>query len=400
MNKTAKQSSMLVCILACLVAFGPLSIDMYLPSLPAIATGLHASNSSIKQTITVFLIGFSLGMLVYGPLSDHYGRRKLLLTGIVLYLLATIACIWAQSADALLIARFLQALGGASASVLARAIVRDVYDIKDAAKILSWMQIITMVATISAPILGSWLVMLWGWRAIFVFLFLFALMCLIVFSKQVPETLLPEKRSPSIKAVFYAYFQIGTSKEGLAYILCMGMAFAGMFVYITASPFVYIKHFGVSAEQYAYLFGLNIFGIMLMTFVNASVVTRFGPQRMIQFGASILLLASLALLVMGNTGWGGLWGIVVGLWFFVAMTGSLSANCIALLMGLFSKQAGAAAGLAVAMQFGLGALFSFLVSQFKVTSPEPMVGLMALAAVIGFMSMLVTRAQYLKHQYA
>ncbi len=390
---TVKQSGYLVVILACLVAFGPLSIDMYLPSLPSIAQDLATSHGEIKLTITVFLIGFSVGMLIYGPLSDHYGRRKLLLVGMVLYLVATVACIVAKSSAFLLIARLLQALGGASASVLARAMVRDVYPVKDAAKILSWMQIITMVATLLAPIVGSFLVDHWGWRAIFVFLFIFALLCFLVVGKQVPETLPVERRLASVKSVFYSYWHIATHKTALAYILCMGMAFAGMFVYITASPFVYIQYFGVSTQQYAYLFGFNIFGIMVMTVTNANLVGRIGPQRMIQFCATVLFLAGLALFLMGLTGFGGLWGIVLGLWFFVAMTGSLSANCIAQLMAIFSKQAGAAAGLAVASQFGLGALLSFLVSQFHTVSPWPMVSFMAGAATICFLAMLWTRSR-------
>lgn len=385
-----KPSNYIVLILACLVAFGPLSIDMYLPALPAISDSLSASAGSVKQTITIFLVGFSIGMLIYGPLSDRYGRRKLLISGIIIYLLATVGAIFAPNVEVLLGSRLLQALGGASASVLARAIVRDLYELKDAAKILSWMQIITMIATLIAPILGSVLMAYLGWQSIFVFLFLFALLCFFMYSINISETLEEEWRLPSIKHVFQSYFKIATSAQGLAYILCMSSAFAGMFVYITASPFVFIEHFGLSAQQYAYLFAANIFGIMIMTFINASFVSRVGPQNMIQFSATILCLASIALLVFGITN-GGMWSIMLGIWFFVAMTGSLNANCIASLMGIFSKQAGAAAGLAIASQFGLGALMSWLVSQFTAVEAWPMTTLMGAMGVLCFICMLCTR---------
>ncbi len=384
-----KPSKYVVLILASLVAFGPLSIDMYLPALPEIAGNLAASADAIQQTITVFLIGFSIGMLIYGPLSDHFGRKKLLMSGIVIYLLATLGCIFAPTAEFLLGSRLLQALGGASASVLARAIVRDLYAVKDAAKILSWMQIITMIATLIAPILGSTLMTNFGWQSIFIFLFIFAAVCFVAYGTQVPETLEPERRLPNIMSVFKSYWQIALNPKGLAYILCMGSAFAGMFVYITASPFVFIEHFGLSGHQYAYLFAANIFGIMMMTFANAFFVGRVGPQKMIQFSASVLFCAAMLLLVLGFND-AGMWSIMFGIWLFIAMTGSLNANCIASLMGRFPKQAGAAAGLAIAFQFGFGAVMSWGVTHFKVIEPWPMTTLMGIMGAICFVSMICT----------
>ena len=386
---TVKPSKYIVLILASLVAFGPLSIDMYLPALPMIADKLSASSASVQQTITVFLIGFSIGMLIYGPLSDHYGRRKLLISGIIIYLIATIGAILAPTVEFLLASRLLQALGGASASVLARAIVRDLYAVKDSAKILSWMQIITMIATIIAPILGSILMGLFGWPSIFIFLFFFAALALAMYCMNLSETLEPERRLASMKDVFLSYFQIATNPKGIAYILCMGSAFSAMFIYITASPFVFIEYFGLSEFQYAILFSTNIFGIMTMTSINAFFVGRVGPQRMIQVGTSILFLASIFLLIMGWLG-NSMWLLMGGIWIFIAMTGSLNANCIASLMGFFSKQAGAAAGLAIAFQFGIGALMSFVVSSFGLIEPWPMTTLMAIMGTISFVSMIWT----------
>lgn len=387
------QSLGFIILLAALVAFGPLSIDMYLPSLTEITKDLSADIRDIKQTVTLFLIGFSIGMFFYGPLSDRFGRRKLLFTGIIIYIMATIGCIFATNGTELFIARLFQALGGASASVLARAIVRDRYSVQDSARILSWMHTITMIATLIAPILGSYLAEFLGWRSIFVFLLIFAGTTAFISFVSIKETLPEEMRIKSLSQALVSYFDILKNRRAIGYINCMGMAFAGMFVYITASPFVYIDHFGVTSQHYALLFGLNIFSIMAMTIFNAKKVRTLDPQKMIVFGAVMVFGSSLFLLITNLIMIDiPLSLVVLGLFFFVGMTGLLSANCIAKLMGLFpKKQAGAAAGLAISVQFGLGGILSFIVSQSKSVSPTGMIGLIACCGLLSFLSMIMTK---------
>ncbi|MEG2042895.1 MAG: MFS transporter, partial [Hafnia sp.] len=169
----------IIVLLSALVAFGPLSIDMYLPSLPLIAQDLQTQVSEVQQTITLFLIGFSAGMLVYGPLSDRFGRKKLLLIGMVIYILATLGCVFSSQIEQLQLFRLLQAIGGASASVLSRALVRDLFSNAEIPKILSLMHIITIMATLAAPVLGAMIAEHFSWNAIFIFLFIYALLCLI-----------------------------------------------------------------------------------------------------------------------------------------------------------------------------------------------------------------------------
>lgn len=382
----------LIIILAGLVAFGPLSIDMYLPSLTAITEDLGASISSIKQTITFFLFGFSFGMFFYGPLSDHYGRRNLLLIGIVIYLIATIGTIFAHSGQSLFSWRLLQALGGASASVIARAIVRDLFAVQDSAKVLSVMHVITMIATLISPIIGSYLSAYFGWRSIFIFLFVFALIVFLACLFKLKESLPSVQRSRSVFSALKSYLDILNNRRAMGYIGSMSMTFAGMFVYITASPFVYMEHFGVSPQMYAYLFGLNIFAIMLMAIFNARYVKKIGPQKMIITGTVLALLSS-SLMVMLDLFNGGvsLIAMIAGLFIFVGMTGQLSANCIAMAMSLFPKEkAGAAAGLAVSLQFCLGGILSLFVSQSVSTTPGPMLTYICIAGLLAFMSMLFT----------
>ena len=294
----------LIVLLAALVGFGPLSIDMYLPSLPLIASSLEASEGRVQLSISLFLAGFSMGMLFYGPLSDRYGRRRLLLGGIVLYIFASLGCALAASVEQLLLWRVLQAFGGAAASVLGRVIVRDLFPLNDAARVLSLMQQVTMIATLLAPILGSYLILLEGWRAVFIFLLVFAGVCLVLVLWRIPETHPLVARGTSVLNAFRAYGEIARQPQALGYILCMGLAFGGMFAFITASPFVYIQYFGVSAQHYAWLFALNIAGIMIMSFINARMVGRLGAQRMVCLGAAVALLSGLALLAVTAGGRG------------------------------------------------------------------------------------------------
>ncbi|MDU9394747.1 Bcr/CflA family multidrug efflux MFS transporter [Pseudomonas japonica] len=371
----------LIVLLAALVAFAPLSIDTYLPSLPAIASDLGADAAHVQLTISLFLAGLCLGMLVYGPLSDRYGRRPLLLGGMGLYLLATVGCMFAGSVEQLVAWRFFQALGGAAASVLARAIVRDLFPLGEAAKVLSLMHLVTMLATLVAPLLGSLLMDLSGWRTVFLALLLFCAICLLASAWKISETHAPEQRGESLGKVFLAYWQIARQPLALGYILCMGLAFGGMFAFITASPFVYMEYFGVSPRGYAWLFGLNIAGIIVMTLINARFVGRLGPLRMLALGASLAGVAALGLLAAGLGGWGGLALIVAWVVLYVSVTGLLGANCVASLLALYPRQAGAAAGLAVACQFALGAGFSATVSALADGTPRPMCLTLAVAGL-------------------
>ncbi|GAA0691277.1 Bcr/CflA family multidrug efflux MFS transporter [Marinobacterium maritimum] len=382
----------LIVLLAALVAFGPLSIDMYLPSLPLIAEDLQAPESSIQLTISAFLVGLFIGMLFYGPLSDKFGRRGLLLGGIGLYLIASIGCILANSAEWLIAARFVQALGGAAASVLARAIVRDLFPLNEAARVLSLMHLVTMIATLIAPLLGGYLILISGWRSLFMVLFAFAAIMLLFSAWKIPETHHGDSRKASILAVFKAYLHIGVQPVALGYILCMALSFAGMFAYITASPFVYIDYFGVAPQHFAWLFSLNIGGIIVLVSLNARYVGKLGTQKLLIAGAALAAISGLVLILAGVSGLGGLPLIVAGLLGYVSVTGVMGANCMASLLSRYPEQAGAAAGLAVACQFGLGALASSVTSALHDGSPLPMTLIIGLTGVGSLLALSLTRS--------
>lgn len=377
-NERLDPAGRTIVLLGALVAFGPLSIDTYLPSLPAIALALHATEAAVQLTISAFLVGFCSGMLVYGPLSDRYGRRPVLLGGIALYVLATLACALADDVGHLVALRALQAFGGGAAAVLARAIVRDIFPPLRVAPVLSLMQLVTMVAPLLAPILGGYLMLAAGWRAIFFALAAFGAWCFVAVWLRVPETHLPHARTGGgLGHAFRGYAAALRDPATLGYLLSSGACFVGLFAYITASPFVYIHHFGVPPQYYGYLFGLNVVGIIIGSSINARVVGRLGPDRMLRIGTSIAALAGLVLSALAISGRGGLMGVVLPLVFYVGVIGLVAANAVARLFALHPERAGAISALAGAIQFGCGTLGSLVVGHFPDGGP------LAMCATIG-----------------
>jgi MFS transporter, DHA1 family, multidrug resistance protein len=370
----------LILLLGALAACGPISIDMYLPSLPAITQAFNVTASAAQGTLTSFMIGFSVGMLVYGPLSDAYGRRPVLLGGVILYVAATLACALAPGVGMLVVVRFVQALGAGAASVLARAIARDAHAPHEAAKVLSLLAIVTSCGPLVAPLIGGQLLLLGSWRFVFAVLTLYGLVSLVAIIYRVGETWPAEKRAKAaLRSSFNAYRHMLADPVVWGHTLCGGMAFAAMFAYITATPFVYINYFHVAPQHYGFLFGMNIVGIMLGNFANTRLVHRLGALKIISMAATVALLGALALGVVGLTGWGGLFAVAAALFFVVGVVGVLSADCTTEIMHRYPNNTGAAAALFGAAQLALGALSSLAVGLLQDPSGSPR----AMAIVIG-----------------
>lgn len=387
-NSTHSHSKALIILLSALVAFGPLSIDMYLPSLPSIALDLSTNVAAVQKTITIFLVGFSIGMLVYGPLSDRYGRKRLLMIGMVIYVLATLGCIFASQIEHLQIFRLLQALGGASASVLSRALVRDLFSNVEIPKILSLMHIITMIATLVAPIAGALIVEYFHWSGIFVFLLVYSIFCMCWSQAGIPVP----KPTHAPTGILHNYKAVLSHRQAWGFMLSNSFSFGAMFAYITASSFVFIHYYGFTPQQYAYLFAGNIFSIIIFTAINGRLLKRFGAYKLLKAMAMISCSAGLYLAIITVLKLESPWYLIAGLAVFVGVTGSIGANSMANLLKLLPQQAGTASGLSVSMQFAMGGVLSYVVSLFFVDNhPAPMSWVICIGSILCLLSLVLTR---------
>ncbi|HKI97932.1 MAG TPA: Bcr/CflA family multidrug efflux MFS transporter [bacterium] len=373
----------LIALLGALAAFGPMSIDMYLPSLPTIAQDFGVPVSEVQLTLSAFFLGFAIGQLTYGTLSDRFGRRPVLITGIAFYIFTSALCAASAGVGTMAAARLVQALGGGAASVISRAIVRDLFGGNQAARVMSLMVMVTGLAPLGAPLLGGQVLLWLGWRAIFWVLAAFGTACLLAVLRGVPETNPPERRRPlRLGAMLGGYWEVLRNRQALGTILAGAMAFAGMFAYISGTPFVYIELYGISPQLYGFLFGLNIVGMMIGAYCNSRLVMHLGSGFMLGVGTVLICAAGLALLACAWSGVGGLLGIVVPLFFYVGSLNLISANAVSRTLQHFPRIAGTAAALYGATQFGFGAFSGALVGLLYNGTAVPMAAVIACAGVL------------------
>lgn len=362
---------LLLPILGALAAIGAVAIDMYLPALPAIAAGLNATPAATQSTLGAFFVGFGLGQLIYGPLTDRFGRKAPLLGGLGVFLLASIGCALSTSIEQLIVWRFVQALGGCASAVIGRAVVRDLYEADAVARIMSLVILIMTAAPLVAPLIGGYTLVWLGWRAIFWVLTGFGLLCLLAVVLRLPETHPPERRRMVGAGRLLAdYASLLRHRPTRGYLLCGGCAFAGMFTYISATPFVYIEVFAVAPEHYGWLFGLNVAGVMLASYLNSRFVVRLGTDRMLNIG--VLIMAGAGLLLLLASTLDRLLALIPPLFLFVGMIGIVATNAAAGAMRRFPELAGTASGLFGAVQFALGALAGGLAGYVYDGSATPM----------------------------
>lgn len=368
----------LIAVLGFLSAVTPLSIDMYLPSLPTLAGELGTTSSMAQISVSTFFFGLALGQLLYGPLSDRFGRRPALALGFGLYLVASLACALTRSIEMLIVARAVQGLGAAASPSAGRAIIRDHWSGNAAARAMSFVMMVMSVAPLVAPLLGGQVLAWLGWRAIFWILAGFAVAALGMVALALPETNGPVRRGDvRMGAVYRIYGQVLADPRALAWLVCGGLVSASMFAYITSAPFLYIELFGVDPQLFGFYFGLNIIGMVLGNLVNGRLVSRFGYRRMMEAGTLVLLLASVALALATGAGFGSLPVMVACLFFAVGVVAMASANAVTGLLDLYPRHAGACSALFGLAQYGLGALAGFAAGAFYTRTPLAMAWIMA-----------------------
>lgn len=364
----------LIFVLGVLTAFGPLSIDMYLPSLPLIGAAFHTSAARVQLTLATFMFGMGVGQLLYGPLSDRYGRRPPLLAGVLLYCLSSLGCALAPSIELLIGLRFLQALGGAAGPVIARAVVRDLFSGLEIARVLSIMTLVMGAAPILAPVLGGAVLAAAGWRAIFFVLTGLGALALALAFLNVPRMQL----QPSTARLHQSVLLLLRDRRFVTSALAGSFAQVTLFAYISSAPFVFMTLLHVDAHGFALLFGMNATGFIAATQCNRLLLRRFSIAG-IALGAALWLCAAHALLLCVVHFWfGSTLPFAAALFTCVIGLGLVFPNVTALALERHAQNAGLASSLLGALQFGSGAVAAALVADGH--SARPMVWMMSAGA--------------------
>jgi MFS transporter, DHA1 family, multidrug resistance protein len=367
-----------------LSAIAPLSIDIYLPALPMLRSALAASEAQTLFTLSAFFIGFGAGQLLLGPVSDRFGRKRPLLAGLVLYIVASIGCALATSMSTIVLWRFLQAAGGSAVPMIVQSMVRDLYNRNESARVLSLNLLVTASAPIVAPLIGGQVLLWFDWRAVFWVLVAFGVVAFLA-ALLLPETLEPSRRNQARPlAMLLGYVALLRTPRYVGYVACSTSYFFCLFAFIAGSPFVYIEHFHVPPQYYGFLFGVNMIGMIAASYVNSRIVVRYGADRLLRLACGVGAAGSVVLLATGASGLGAIVGLALPLFLVLSLLTTVASNAVSGALAVAQNRAGAGAALAGALQFGAGALVSALTGALADGTPRPMLMIICAGAVLSF----------------
>lgn len=379
-------------LLTALVGLGPISTDLYLPSLPALARSLSSGVEPVQLTLSLFLVGFALAQLFYGPMSDRFGRRPMLLFGLALYVVASIACALATSIAMLIVARVVQAVGACAGPVVCRAVVRDVHGHgprgrEGAARILAYMSTAMALAPALGPILGGFLETWFGWRANFVALTVYGAAGLLAALAMLPETnAAPDPHAVRVRRMLATYAGLLTHRAYPGFVLCCAFAYSGIFAFISGSSYVFVDHFGLPPNLYGFCFAAIVVGYMIGTVLAGRLTRRLGVERMVRLGAVTAAAGGAVLVALAFGGIDTIAAVLAPMVLFMAGTGLLLPNAMAGAIGPFPSAAGAASALLGFTQMTVAAAIGVGISLVHDGTPLPMVGAIALAGAGALLS--------------
>lgn len=381
-----------VLVLGSLTALGPFSIDMYLPGFEDIAKGLGTSVGNVALSLSSYFIGISLGQLLYGPLLDRYGRKKPLYAGLALYLVATAICMKATDINTLIILRFVQAVGSCAAQVAAMAMVRDLFGPKESAKVFSLLLLVLGVSPMIAPTAGGYIVINFGWRAIFLALLVLGACIMLLTIFFLPES---HKADPdfSLKPgpIVRNFLSVLRDRQFIVFVLVQSLAFSGLLAYVAGSPIVFMDIFHVDKKVYGWIFAFLSVAFIGLSQFNSLFLRKYSSERII--GVALTGQVIVVLLFLGGNlmGWYGLKETIFFVFLFLGCLGFTNPNATALALAPFSKNAGSASALLGALQMGIGALISIAVGAFQNGTANPMILAMAVSSVIAWIILVLGR---------
>ncbi|EPM7624712.1 multidrug effflux MFS transporter [Campylobacter jejuni] len=359
----------LIVILALMSSIAPLSTDMYLPALSHVEQSFQTNSFLTQLSIASFFIAFALGQLIYGPLSDIFGRKIPALVGIFFFIVSSLFCVIIDDIYAFIALRFFEALGGCAGVVIARAIVNDLFEIKEAAGIFALMMVFSSLAPMLSPTFGGILLEYFSWHSIFATLFALGILLflMILFGLKESAPHLKNKKFSHHEAI-KSYKFVLSDKRFLVYILCASFALAAMFAYITGSSFVFTQFFGLSEQKFALLFGANALGFVICANINARLVLKYESEKILAKALMIMFISTVILLVNAffhpNF-------LLFGLSIFtsIAMLGFITPNTTTLAMARFKEHSGTASAVLGTVQFGFAGLISFVVGAINANTP-------------------------------
>ncbi|WP_447555913.1 multidrug effflux MFS transporter [Vreelandella sp. EE22] len=385
-------------LVAANTALAPFAIDAYLPAIGILAEAIDASIHRTELSISMFLFGFAFGQLCFGPLSDRVGRKPVLLGGLVVFMLASLMITTVDSLGSLLTWRFVQALGGGACVVNSAAIVRDCFSGREAAKVMSTMAMIMMLAPLVAPAVGSVLLHVADWWLIFVFLAVYAGFLLWLLGTKLPETRDMSLPAASPRQVLRNYASVLRHREGMGYICAVAASFAGLFAFVTASPFLYLEYFALSPSIYPLVFGVNVVVIALSNRVNIHLLRYRTPQQNLRLGLAVQLVAAIGLVMATALNVASLFVVVPLIMLFTGMIGLITPNAISSLLDHFGHISATATALLGGIQFTCGALAGVMVGLFQVEHLWPMVLTMLAVALLGNVGVRVLTPRTVERQ--
>lgn len=362
---TASKNRAMPLLIALLATIGPLGIDMYLPSIPAMAASLGSSEGAVQLSLMTFFVGLMLGQLIYGPLSDKFGRKPLIYLGLSIFLLGSIACSMAESVLQLQWIRFVQGLGGSIGMVIAFAIIKDRFHGPEMGKMMSMVLAILGLSPVAAPLIGDGLQTLGSWRTIFIFLAIYAAVVIALVAAFLPETRESEQRADfKLSQTFSHYINIATDRKFIIYALTLCIAQAGFFAYIAGSASVFISEYNLSSTQFSLLFAVNAVGLIAAAILNPKLHEKFGPLKAYKVVNTAYFIVITLLLICLYMGINHLAVICVGLFIAVALLGFIMPTGSQLALMHQGRNAGTASALLGSMQFGFGAIITTLTGIF------------------------------------
>jgi DHA1 family bicyclomycin/chloramphenicol resistance-like MFS transporter len=386
---TKQRYFFLILILGSLTALGPFSIDMYLPSFPAIAKDFHTTVERVTLSLSSYFVGLAAGQLLYGPLLDKFGRKKPLYVGLAVYLLASAGCVLSADINSLIGLRFIQAIGSCAAAVASVAMVRDLFPVEDNAKVFALLVLVLGASPLLAPTIGGYVTAAFGWHSVFIILGFIAVLILLAVIFALPDAYVPD-HTLSLKPlpIINGFWNVLKEPQFFTYVFAGALAFAGLFVYVAGAPLVFMGIYHLDQKVFGWIFaGLSI-GFIGSSQVNSLLLNRYTSQQIVPVVLIAQLIFGLIFVVIAINGWMGLTGVLIMLFLILCCVGLIGPNTSALSLAPFTRNAGSASALMGALQLGLGSLMTMLVGFFHASTAIPLAAIMAgtsaLAAIVYF----------------